>query len=202
MYGYGYNSYSYDSGASNAAGALLLLMLVGFIAAIVLTVILYKKYAKDETQQGFKLGDKATWGPFLKFETLIIDGIIKVLYIFTALNTAFIFAAVVLSSIFAGFAAFLISLIFCAILLVICELLIRVAYEQTMLSVVVARNTTAIKKHLCGDDPSDPAPAFPAPAAPEPVAPVAAQPATKCCPSCGATNDAGSKFCYKCGQSL
>lgn len=218
MYGYDYNSYAnyaVMNSMASAAAVFMVLLLIGFIASIVLTVVLYKKYGSDNRQPSFRLGDKSTWGPFFKFDTLIIDSILKVLFIFCALDVAFFFIAVILASVALGFGAFILTLIFGAIGLLISELVIRVSFEESMLSVIITHNTIALKNHFCGDGTPGDAPAAqlpPSDAPVDPVAPVEAAPEvevapeasseSKTCPECGTENDSNSNFCYKCGKQF
>ena len=56
MYGYGYgdNNYGYGSpsfGVGAAGGIFVTLLAIGFIAAIVLAVVVYRKYASDGNEQ-------------------------------------------------------------------------------------------------------------------------------------------------------
>lgn len=70
MYGYGYNSYGNPlTSWANFGGALGVLMLIAFIAAIVLTVMGYKRYISDKSDMHLSLSDKRSWGPFLRFES-------------------------------------------------------------------------------------------------------------------------------------
>ena len=228
MYGYGYGYSSPSFGVGAAGGIFLTLLVIGFIAAIILAVVVYRKYASDGTEQLFSFKDRSTWGPFLRFDKLVIDKILKALYIFTAIFTAFFFLAIVLASLADGIGVFLITLIMCAIVCLIVELLERVTFESVMLSVIVARNTNDIK-NMMGSRPAAPLPpAGPAPAGPAPEAPVppapsapvepldpqpapAAEPAggeqvaseaPKFCPVCGTAIKPGSHFCPECGKKL
>ncbi len=177
-YGYGYNNYGYGSpsfGFGAAGGIFATLLAIGFIAAIVLAVVVYRKYASDGNEQPLSLKDKSTWGPFLRFDKLVIDKILRALYIFCAIFTAFFFLALVLASLADGIAVFLITLIMCAILCLIIELLERVSFESVMLSVIITHNTSDIKGMLERRPTTELPPAGPAPEPPfqpGPVAPV------------------------------
>ena len=99
-YGYGYENYGYGGpsfGIGAAGGIFVTLVVIGFIAAIVLAVVVYRKYASDGNEQPLSFKDKSTWGPFLRFDKLVIDKILRALYIFCAIFTAFFFLALVLS---------------------------------------------------------------------------------------------------------
>ncbi len=179
---YGYGGYGYNS---NPLGQLFgfgaaegVLILVAFIAAIVLTVMGYKRFISDKNELHLSFKDKESWGPFLRFDILLIDKILKALYIFNALFVLFACASVALSSLSFGFGAFLGSLVGMALLCIVLEILLRVGYEFAILNVMIARNTSDIRRKLFSDAsaapaaPTAPAPA-PAPVAPAPVVPVA-----------------------------
>ena len=66
-YGYGYENYGYGGpsfGIGAAGGIFVTLVVIGFIAAIVLAVVVYRKYASDGNEQPLSFKDKSTWGPF------------------------------------------------------------------------------------------------------------------------------------------
>ena len=179
---YGYGGYGYDS---NPLGQLFgfgaaegVLILVAFIAAIVLTVMGYKRFISDKNELHLSFKDKKSWGPFLRFDILLIDKILKALYIFNALFILFACASVALSSLSFGFGAFLGSLVGMALLCIVLEILLRVGYEFAILNVMIARNTSDIRRKLFSDASSAPATPAPAPTpSPAPVAPVAPAPA-------------------------
>ena len=123
--GYGYNSNPFDQllGFGSAFGVL---MFIAFIAAIVLTVMGYKRFISDKNELHLSFKDKESWGPFLRFDILLIDKILKALYIFSALLVLFGCAAGALSSLSFGFGAFLASLVGMALLCILLEILLRV----------------------------------------------------------------------------
>ena len=174
-YGYGGNPLGQLFGFGAAEGVLIL---VAFIAAIVLTVMGYKRFISDKNELHLSFKDKKSWGPFLRFDILLIDKILKALYIFNALFILFACASVALSSLSFGFGAFLGSLVGMALLCIVLEILLRVGYEFAILNVMIARNTSDIRRKLFSDASSAPATPAPAPTpSPAPVAPVAPAPA-------------------------
>ncbi|MST60392.1 zinc-ribbon domain-containing protein [Parafannyhessea umbonata] len=181
--GYGYNSNPFDQllGFGSAFGVL---MFIAFIAAIVLTVMGYKRFISDKNELHLSFKDKESWGPFLRFDILLIDKILKALYIFNALFVLFACASVALSSLSFGFGAFLGSLVGMALLCIVLEILLRVGYEFAILNVMIARNTSDIRRKLFSDASSAPATPAPAPTpSPAPVAPVAPAPAPESAPA-------------------
>ena len=204
-------------------GFVAALMLVAFIASIVLTVIGYKRFViGSDSKLNIDPRDQRTWGPFLNFDTLIIDRVIKALYMFNAIFLALATVVGVIAALFAGFEEFLLAVLGGAILLAVGELLLRLFYELVMMTVVIARNTSAIKRELCKDEVADadgissltPAP-VPEPAVfsvvapepepepePEPAPAPAPEPVAPTCPQCGATVSTDDKFCTSCGFKL
>ena len=137
-------------------GFVAALLLVAFIAAIVLTVIIYKRYV-GSVGGGLRIDprDQRTWGPFLNFDTLIIDKVLKALYIFNAIFLAFALCVLAIGMLFEGFGQFMAFLCVAVIALVAGELLLRLGYELIMMTIVIARNTSAIKRKLCQDEVAD-----------------------------------------------
>lgn len=138
-----YGSYAYGYGGYNGliatASIGLLLGFVAFVAAIVVTVLFYKKYIavdnihKVQPSQALKHHD---WGPFFRFEHLIVENILKVLYIFFASLIAFESAAGILSSlmgIFSDPGAVFFSIIFILIICVVLEVVTRLWFEFSLL---------------------------------------------------------------------
>lgn len=171
-----YGSYAYGYGGYNGliatASIGLLLGFVAFVAAIVVTVLFYKKYIavdnihKVQPSQALKHHD---WGPFFRFEHLIVENILKVLYIFFASLIAFESAAFILSSlmgIFSDPGAVLFSIIFILIICVVLEVVTRLWFEFSLLTVLIWKNTSAIRKSVSKGEPES------VPNAPVPGAPV------------------------------
>jgi len=171
-YGYGYGAGSVVTGV---------LVIVAIIAAIIVAIMGYRRYAADPMEARTNIKDQSTWGPFLRFDTLLIDKIVKALYIFNALLVAFVYIAVLIGSLFNGFGAFLATLIFGGLACIVVELLVRVFHESIMLAVIVARNTSDIKRMMGANGPGAggiPTPVTPQPG-PTPYAP-APSPTTGC----------------------
>ena len=89
---------SYYGGILPSTGTGLVLSVIAFIAAIVVTVLLYMKYISEG-----KVTTQATkhdWGPFFRFEASsdLFEKILKVLYLFTTCLIAFEAIASVIAS--------------------------------------------------------------------------------------------------------
>lgn len=198
MYGtnpYGYGSYGNEPFAQlmNFGSSVGALVIIAIIAAIVLAVMGYKRFISNKNELHLSFKDKKSWGPFLRFDILLIDKILKALYLFNALLVLFVCAAFALSSISFGFGAFLGSLVGMAILCIVLEILLRVGYEFAMLNVMIARNTSDIRRKLFGNGPS---------AATTEAAPAQDAPRASFCPNCGAPIVPGDHFCGECGHKL
>lgn len=161
--GYGYGTSGYDTGYDlfsgigaglmASLGSALLLGFVAFIAAIVVTVILYKKYLKDPTKVKTP-GQKRDWGAFFRFENLIVEKIMQVLYLFTALLIAFDGVANVISALLLIVSSPGLSLILIIVYIIgffVCEVLNRLWFELVMVLVLIWKNTNELRKHFCGD---------------------------------------------------
>lgn len=177
---------SYYTGAATTAGIGLVLMVLAFIAAIVVTVLLYRKYISSQKPVRVP-GSKRDWGPFFRFENLIVEKILQALFIFTACLIAFEAAASILTSIvsiimvpYAAGGA-IVSIIVALLVCVLLEVINRIGFEFSIMTVLICKNTSAIRLKVCGDnsqavrfagdDSSDQPGAPTAPAGHTPVAP-------------------------------
>lgn len=146
-YGYGY------SAMANTVGVGLVLGFIAFVAAIVVTVLFYRKFIAVDNIRKVP-GLKHDWGPFFRFEHLIIENILKVLYIFVACLIAFESAASIITSLFsimydpgASIAGIIAILIVCVVL----EVLNRLWFEFALLTVLIWKNTSAIRKSVASN---------------------------------------------------
>ncbi len=140
---------SYSS-AMNTLVMTAILIFIAFIAAVVVTVILYKKYiATDNIYKNPHI--KNDWGPFFRFEHLVIENTLKVLYIFTTSLIAFISAAFIITAFttigYDAGGAFG-SILFIVIVCFVLEILNRLGFEFSLLTVLIWKNTSAIRKTL------------------------------------------------------
>lgn len=206
----GYNSYygySYSPFYFLGSGTPIeVLSIIAFVAAIVCTVIGYRRYiSTGNVYNRINRSDARGLAPFLRFDTLILEKILKALYLFSSLHMVFEAIAILISSIFTSAQVFMYVLLGVVIILPILELLNRLLYEFLMLNVIIARNTSDIKNMMLGE-------AMPAQGAPfNPVAPntPAQGPAMgggaapqNCCPYCNTPLKPGQKFCGVCGNKL
>jgi hypothetical protein len=185
------------------------LLVVAFIASVVVSVIVYRNFVSTHDEPLIRIGHKETWGPFLRFERLAIDGILKALYLFFAVNAAFCWIAIVIASIFAGAAAFLVAVLGGGILLVLIEIVLRLGYETRMLLVIITKNTNDLSAGLLAHSSVEQG-AFPAPdLSPSSVSQDSGTVTTQgarqdaasgwTCAKCGTTNIEAATFCRTCG---
>lgn len=183
-----YNSYGNSVAASIT---LTILLIVSFVAAIVLTVILYKKYV-GQTQPG-QIKQEWSWGSFFRFDKLLIEPVLKILYMFNALLTVFVCVSLIIATgVEGGFLAFLIGLIAFAIVCFFAEVFLRLGYEFTLLLVLIRHDTKNIRLAVAGASAESATPASGVAPAPAPAV------ETWDC-SCGHTGNTGG-FCSQCGQ--
>lgn len=207
------NTYSYGTSGLDtlvyAGAAGMVLGFIAFIAAIVVTVLLYKKYVS--TGQPAKVpGMKRDWGPFFRFEELWIENILKALFIFIACLIAFESAVVALCSLFMlviDFGAALSGIIGAVILCVVLEVINRIGFEFSMITILIWKNTNEIRRTVQGGISLAGGPSVPEPDAAPAAEPVVSEPAPAAqpedssweCPNCGHENKSGS-FCAQCGN--
>ena len=107
--------------------------IVAFILAIVGAFVVYFLFVKPESKTDNKF--LAWLKEFLDFQTMLIEPILKISYIFTALFITLSSFAIIGTS-FLGFLA----------TLIVGNLLARVGYEAGMLIIGIWKNTTEINK--------------------------------------------------------
>lgn len=175
-------------GVTSSAAAevtFVVLMIVGFVVAIVGTVLIYQKYIGAHS--GAPMREAWSWRTFWRFDKLLIEPILKVLYIFNALFAAFATIALIIATgVGSGVGGFFLMLLIGAILCFFQEVVLRICYELLMLVILIRRDANDIRFAVCGGATAPTAPAVEA-ATDEWV-----------CPSCGHTGNTGA-FCPKCG---
>lgn len=153
---YGYSSYGPDlfSLLGFAGGIWLSLTFIAFIAAIVCTVLLYRKYVSSFDNNQLK-NAKHDFGPFLRFEKFWSEKILIVLFIYNMCFIAFGSAAAVislLSMLTYDVGSVFIAIFTVAMLFVLGEVFNRLFYEFFMLIVKMWRNTQDIRSAIVGND--------------------------------------------------
>lgn len=199
---------------------LVFLSVVAFIASIVLTVILYRKFVSPDSVHKITPGVSG-WATFFRFDHLLVENILKALYMFFAFEIAFQCIALIIGVPFGpgmrmGVGQFFMWFFSLIIGVIVLEVILRIGFEFSLLTVLIWKNTTAIRKtmeqgaHLSaasgmpGSLNQATAPAGVASTAPAGTASTAPNAAAQTvvqgwlCPKCGHSNRTG-QFCAKCG---
>ncbi len=215
MYSYGYTTLY--SGTYVYETALSILLFVALIAALVLSVVFYVKFVKSDQDQKVSLTQPRELKSFLRFDTLIIDKVLRYMYLLCSLLVAFVDVAIVLASLAQGFISFVCTLVIGAVIGTVMELMVRLAFEFTMQLVVIGHNTTDIKNELHAKTsvalpPAQGVPAASTPATASEVANSTAASAPsegpseasikKVCSNCSFENAADATYCSHCGTKL
>ena len=134
-YDYGYDMLRTAGNASSGFAGSVVWLIVAFVLSVVGCLAAYFLFVKNNT----KLNNKfLVWlRDFLRFDKMLIETILKITYIFTALFItlgSFAFIGV-------NFLCFLCILIFG-------NILARVIYEALLIMIMIWKNTTDIKKGL------------------------------------------------------
>lgn len=135
-YGYGYEP-NVVKAASNGAGAMIWIIIAA-VLALIGGIIAYYLFVKPETKQSNKF--LASLKEFLRFKTMLIEGLLKVFYIIAALFTT-------LSS-FAWFAFGFLGVLFFLMQLTLGNVLVRIMYESMLLKIMIWKNTNEINKKM------------------------------------------------------
>lgn len=183
---------------------LVFLSVVAFIASIVLTVILYRKFISSDSVRKITPGVSG-WATFFRFDHLLVENILKALYMFFAFEIAFQSIALIIGVPFGpgmrmGVGQFFMWFFGLVIGVIVLEVILRISFEFSLLTVLIWKNTTAIRKTM--EQGAQLPAASGMPGSPNQVAApnAAAQtvPQGWLCPKCGHNNRTG-KFCAKCG---
>ena len=183
--------YMYSRSSSDSSVMIIVFAIVALILAI-LSVILITPRSRKPYLNGF-----FTWlHHVFNFDALLIDKILKFLYIF---STFFV--------IFEGFAILIMGSAIGLLVMLIGPFLIRLFYEMIMMMVILVKHVAEINRKVKNENPGAPAedlstaPAEPyAPAAP--VTRAAPRPVAPVCPACGSKMKPGAKFCGVCGYHV
>lgn len=211
-----------------AGGVWVTLSFVAFIAAIVCTVLIYRKFVSSQEHVGASMG-KHDFGPFLRFEKFWSEKILIVLFIYNMCSIAFECAAAAIALLF-GIAyspsGAIMGILLIALLFVVGEVMNRLFFEFFMLIVKMWRNTQEIRAAVSAKPCSAEAASFGAANAYAAASNVVHHPSTQSegaavpssetvpisavesavqpdtswiCSACGANNKSGV-FCAQCGK--
>lgn len=130
----GYNlGYDYDYGVASSTSVWTI---VAFILAIIGGIVLYFTVFSKQNEKKYK-GFMAWLYDFVTFKKLMLETILKVLYIVTALF-------ITLSS----FALVSVNFVTFLLYLIVGNVLARIVYEFSLLMITICKNTTEMNKKL------------------------------------------------------
>ena len=139
MYDYGNDFVGSTIGASTPEFGLgsLIWVVIALILAVVGCFVIYFVFVKKEGKESNK---KLAWiKSYLRFDKMLIEDILKIAYIFFAIAITLVPLAFINS-----FGAFIGVLLF-----IICgNLVTRVIYELSIITVMIWKNTTEIKEKI------------------------------------------------------
>ncbi len=132
MYGYGYGTQNVISTSSNGSSLTFALLIIAIAAAVVIYVLfLDKEKSKSYTGGIRKLYE------FLQFDTFLLEKILKIAYIFTAIYLTLSAIATIGTNI-----------ILALVMLVFGNIVLRVIYEFLMVTYKICVNVSEINKKL------------------------------------------------------
>lgn len=135
-----YNSYARSASgfqttsAPNAGG--LIWIIISIVLAVVGGIAIYFTFLSKKNERKFT-GFLGWMYDFLTFKTLVIENILKVLYLIIAIFITLSSFAMISSS-------FIVFLLY----LVVGNLIARIAYEMLLVKLVICRNTTEINSKM------------------------------------------------------
>ena len=134
-YDYGYDMLGNAASKPSVGIGSLIWVIIAFVVSLIGCFVVYFIFLKKDGKLANK---KLDWlRDFLRFDNMLIETILKIGYIFTALFLTLGSFALISTSFF----AFLATLIFG-------NLLARIIYEGALIKVMIWKNTTEIKKKL------------------------------------------------------
>lgn len=137
------------TGAGLAAGSFITVLLS--IAAFVVSIVLYHRFASSASESISDFKRSWSWHRFFSFDKMMIAGIVKYLYILSALEIAAFAIGTFIGSLFTGSAGVMfIGLLTGILIFALGELLCRVAFEFMMLSIKLTENSSVIKEAVAG----------------------------------------------------
>ena len=136
-YDYGYGSLGSSASSSAPGVGALIWIIVALLAALVGCFLVYFLFVnKDKKLENKKL---AWLRDFLRFDKMLVETVLKVLYIFIVIAITLVPFAFVTS--FGSFIGVLLFIIFG-------NIFIRIGYELAMIKIMIWKNTTEIKKNM------------------------------------------------------
>ena len=136
MYGYGYsNGYGSSLNVSGLEG-LGIWMIISIIIAIAGAIVIYILFLNKENENKFT-GFTAWLYDFLSFKKMLLEVILKVCYLITAIYLTLF-----------GLGLLSVNVLTALITIVFGNVIARIAYEFSLILLTICRNTTEINKKL------------------------------------------------------
>ena len=136
MYGYGYsNGYGSSLNVSGLEG-LGIWMIISIIIAIAGAIVIYILFLNKENENKFT-GFTAWLYDFLSFKKMLLEVILKVCYLITAIYLTLF-----------GLGLLSVNVLTAIITIVFGNVIARIAYEFSLILLTICRNTTEINKKL------------------------------------------------------
>ena len=136
MYGYGYNN-AYGS-SLNVSGleGLGIWMIISIIIAIAGAIVIYILFLNKENENKFT-GFTAWLYDFLSFKKMLLEVILKVCYLITAIYLTLF-----------GLGLLSVNVLTALMTIVLGNVIARIAYEFSLILLTICRNTTEINKKM------------------------------------------------------
>ena len=135
-YGYGYGSGALNGLFDLSSSGNLVWFIISVVVAFIGGIALYFTFLNKKNEGKYK-GFTGWMYDFLSFKKMVIENILKILYLISAIYITLSSFALISSS-FLGFLLYL----------VVGNLVIRIVYELLLVVLVICRNTTDISKKL------------------------------------------------------
>ena len=138
MYGYGNYGYGSSLGSSELSGlaGLGVWMIISVVIAIAGGIVVYALFLKKENENKFT-GFTAWLYDFLSFKKMLLEVILKVCYLITAIYLTLF-----------GLGLLSVNILTALLTIIFGNVIARIAYEFSLILLTICRNTTEINKKL------------------------------------------------------
>lgn len=136
MYGYGYNYGYTNSLSSSGLAGLGIWMIISAVIAIAGAIVIYILFLNKENENKFT-GFIAWLYDFLSFKKMLLEVILKVCYLITAIYLTLF-----------GLGLLSVNVLTALMTIVLGNVIARIAYEFSLILLTICRNTTEINKKL------------------------------------------------------
>ena len=136
MYGYGYNYGYTNSLSSSGLAGLGIWMIISAVIAIAGAIVIYILFLNKENENKFT-GFIAWLYDFLSFKKMLLEVILKVCYLITAIYLTLF-----------GLGLLSVNVLTALMTIVLGNVIARIAYEFSLILLTICRNTTEINKKM------------------------------------------------------